>query len=148
MSHQPDITARIRRQLNTFLSIDIPPGPKFLPMYYIINLQKVSCCYWFKLVVVFSLVIIDGEVMMIFNDNNDLVLPVLLSLFPFHTAYLSLLRVVLFLFAYFLCSTIRIFQHLALCTLLPTERTVLYGFSNTVRFLITTGIRNKLCLVL
>ena len=36
----PDITARARRAFNTFVANDFPPGPKFLPMFVMINLQK------------------------------------------------------------------------------------------------------------
>merc|ERR1711907_77465 len=36
----PDVTVRVRDAINTFLGQNFPPGPQFIPMYFVINLQK------------------------------------------------------------------------------------------------------------
>lgn len=39
---QPNILFRLQRIINEFLGHSIPPGPQFIPMYVVINLQKVG----------------------------------------------------------------------------------------------------------
>ena len=37
---EPHVTVRVRHAINTFLGQDFPPGPHFVPWYYVINAQK------------------------------------------------------------------------------------------------------------